>query len=849
MKAWLIDIYRHKNNLVLWLKTPDDDIRLEMPYQATVYLDASKDAETLLKKHRIKHALLRKRTYHGKEIPVFAVHPPLSSFERFVADVENESRHRLTLYNADVKPEQMFLYENNLLPFGIVEYDEGVIALKDEIPVVLSKAVVEAKIEKKVVQLSINGKAFSGDEHGILGGFIAEFRRIDPDVILMERAFFMLPQLMQRIKANGLSCPFHRWDETELKYRGGRTFFSYGSVSYRDFALRLHGRFLLDTTSAIADNCELDGIIELCQLSGTFFQQVASRSFGAVFQQSLIREMVRQDYLIPYKEKPIDQPMSMFELVKGDRVGHTFDPQTGFHTDVAEIDFSSMYPWIMYNQNISAETMQLDSGPFEDVPGLPLKISLAKKGLVPTALRKILDRRMYYKKHPSVVNNAKAAGLKWVLVSSYGYCRFREFKLGISQTHMAIGAFAREIILHAKRLAEERGFTLIHGIIDSLYLKKEGMTEADVRAFCDELEQCTGIPASFEGIFKWIVFLTSINDDKRPVPARYYGVFSNGEIKARGIEVRQRISPLVVKHFQMQVLERMAQCSTRAEMRSLLPELRALLSTTADSLPKLKGEELAFNVRVSKTDYKHDIAQRHAVEQLKKKGVQVQPGMTVRFVHTLHGVVLLDDYKGQPDAGHYRKLLERALYVLYQPFVRKDALSGQTTLERFLPKVKHIYIHAHEMPDSRFGYSERLIRKRLEGDGWTVWRGGLMNVLKDDEIYPNVKRKYERLMALLEKERPDAIETLQYYCSVHHGMPDFLCYRRGEWKFVECKLIHEQLSAKQKKCIARLQALGFPVEVHKVVDHQTKAREAEVDVISGEHTVVEEQAVIRRYLV
>jgi hypothetical protein len=78
-------------------------------------------------------------------------------------------------------------------------------------------------------------------------------------------------------------------------------------------------------------------------------------------------------------------------------------------------------------------------------------------------------------------------------------------------------------------------------------------------------------------------------------------------------------------------------------------------------------------------------------------------------------------------------------------------------------------------------------------------------------------------------------------------MPDFLCFRSGMFKFVECKLIYEQLSSRQKRCIGRLQALDFAVEVHKVVDHRTKARVAEVDVHSGERTLIESQATLARY--
>jgi len=65
-------------------------------------------------------------------------------------------------------------------------------------------------------------------------------------------------------------------------------------------------------------------------------------------------------------------------------------------------------------------------------------------------------------------------------------------------------------------------------------------------------------------------------------------------------------------------------------------------------------------------------------------------------------------------------------------------------------------------------------------------------------------------------------------------MPDFLCHHPAKgFRFVECKLGHEQLRDGQKRCIRRLQLLGFDVEVWKLVDACTKIREAAVDIESG----------------
>ena len=150
--------------------------------------------------------------------------------------------------------------------------------------------------------------------------------------------------------------------------------------------------------------------------------------------------------------------------------------------------------------------------------------------------------------------------------------------------------------------------------------------------------------------------------------------------------------------------------------------------------------------------------------------------------------------------------------------------------------VRHRYIPLSRVYKSNRRLSERIVRQRLERAGWTVWRGGALAIHRD-ECYPNVHRKYSILDELLGEK----LELLQLFCAVHHGMPDYFCHRKGEFKFVECKLGHEQLSRLQKRCIARLKAEGFTVEVHKLVFPETKLREADVDIDTHAKSVRDRQ--------
>lgn len=551
---YFIDAYRSGKFITLWHKENGLNVRTTELYRSSIYVELS--GESILKKLGINFTRVSKRTHLGKVINVLCVRVPSGMFERVVKRIEPSSKHAIKLYNADIAPEQYFMYEKRLRPFV---GEEAITLHRCRVSLTCTK--------EEITSLMLNEKAFIGDEREVLESFVSAFLEEDPDVILMKRAFSHIPFIASRMEHHKISCPFHRWDKRPIRYRGGKSFHSYGQVRFKDFAVRLNGRFLVDSGSTVGEVCDVEGIMELSELTGARFQQVASRSFGSIFQQSLLREMVEDDVLIPHKEKPVDMPMSLMDMVKGDRAGHTFDPKKGFHQDVAEIDFSSMFPWLIYNHNISSEMLASKKEPLEQVPGLPITISHAKKGYVPRAIKSLLDKRMYYKDHPTCINRKRAAGIKWVLVTSYGYLRFREFKLGVATSHMAICAYARQTIIDAAKMAEERGFQVIHGIVDCLYIKKKGIQEDEVRLLCDEIKKRFSIPTCFEGIFKWITFLPSVVDAHRPLPSSYFGAYATGRYKARGIELRRRSTPIVVKEFQEHTLDVFSNCNSRKAIR------------------------------------------------------------------------------------------------------------------------------------------------------------------------------------------------------------------------------------------------------------------------------------------
>jgi DNA polymerase elongation subunit (family B) len=647
------------------------------PYDATVY--AGTAAAPVLDAQNVTYETVTRSTVTEGSIDVLKLPvPDKRSFRSFVTFLEKTTRYRVPLYNADIDPEEQFLYRRDLRPFTKMTDDFERIE-SDAMPdlTVMHITVTPDGIQDEttpVQTINCGTNTYAGEETDILTQFARHFAAVDPDVIAMPHAFRRLPYLNRRLREHDIDVAFHRWDETPITYKGGSSFYSYGNVRYHDFAIRLHGRFLLDTTSTVGDECGVDAIMEISRLTGSRFQQAGSRSFGAAFQKSLVRELIQRDYLVPYKEKPIDEPLSMADRVKADRGGLSLDPLVGFHEDVAEIDFSSMFPWIIHNKNISAETIMSDEPPLEKAPGIPVETSWHERGIVAACVKPILDQRMRYKEDPTPRNLRRAEGLKWILVTCYGYLRFREFKLGLASSHMAICAYAREILLDAKRIAERRGFTVVHGIVDSVYVKKEAITKDEAEALCDEIEHATGIPISCDGTYDWLTFLPSIQDRDVPTPTKHYGIYRSGDVKARGILLRRSSTPELVKQFQRHTIQDFATCDEPRAIVERVPHHCSRIRSLLDGLDERSAAELAVRVKLSTTEYDHDVPQKQVVATLKERGVDLQPGMTVHYVHTTEGARLPDGYEGNPDVEAYKKQLVRALYELVQPYGVEQAV-------------------------------------------------------------------------------------------------------------------------------------------------------------------------------
>jgi DNA polymerase-2 len=357
-----------------------------------------------------------------------------------------------------------------------------------------------------------------------------------------------------------------------------------------------------------------------------------------------IERAVKDGILVPWRKSEPERYKTALQLLTVDKGGLTYQPKIGAFEGVAEIDYASMYPSLMVTRNISPETVLCPCCDNQVVPEAGYNICTKRRGLIPLTLAPLVERRRRLKdlmrgaedERTRAVYDARRTAIKWMLVSCFGYMGFRNAKFGRIEAHEAVTAFGRETLLQAKEIAEERDFQMLHALTDSLWIAKAGTTENDLRALCDAITKETQVEMSLEGVYRWIVFLSSKVKEGRPVPSRYFGVFSDGALKTRGLAHRRRDTPRYVKEVQEEMLAILSEARTLDDLRVKQSEALKLLESR---IAELERGEVDINRLIIEQVLSRDVKE-YAVEtraaiaarKLRDAGIPIHPGESVGYV-------------------------------------------------------------------------------------------------------------------------------------------------------------------------------------------------------------------------
>ncbi len=677
--GWLFDVYPSPKGITVWFIGRDGErYRAFRPYRPSFFLhvnDSDARRVTALSTRCPVVVSLgraqRQEIYSGDVWDVIQVYVhDTMRFKEAVRYFEQFLPH-FAFYNSDMLVAQLFLYETKLFPLALGDYeidDAGELIRwevndsRDALEYILppfsimslrnGNDFVPPKYQKNFqIEIAYDGTAYALEQENpveMLEALNWHFHRYDPDIVLTEYGdSSLMPVVAALSQQHKIPLLLNRDQSMGYMTTRESSFFQYGKIVHKDGAFELAGRWHIDAKNSFTvTEAELDGLFEMARLTQIPAQRQGRASIGTSMSSLQLSWAYQNNILIPSKKREPEEFKSAATLLLADRGGLIFNPPLGFHEDGAELDFVSIYPKIMVEKKVSPETVNCHCCKNTKVPELEYTICEKREGIIPATLRTVVKKRSYYKlmkkkykgKDEALFRryDGRQSALKWMLVSCFGYLGYKNARFGKIEAHESVNAFSRDAILAAKEVAETNGFEMLHAIIDCMWLKKKGATEAEYQELCRTIAERVGIDISLEGIYNWILFPASKQDPEISTANRYVGWYQNGEMKMRGIESRRHDTPKFIKTMQASMLKKMGEAHTTLELEAMLPELLEIAGEFIAVLRSGKANpmDLVLRRHITKEaeEYTNNSISAVVSKLVEGMGIHLSAGESIEFI-------------------------------------------------------------------------------------------------------------------------------------------------------------------------------------------------------------------------
>lgn len=334
--------------------------------------------------------------------------------------------------------------------------------------------------------------------------------------------------------------------------------------------------------------------------------------------------------------------------------GYVLEPTTGLHRNVWVFDFKSLYPSVIRTFNIDPVTYVPRDQQGANLIDTPAARFRREPGILPGMLNRLFPQRENARKAgDQVASNA----IKILMNSFYGVlgtpaCRFYNPDLA-----NAITSTGREMLLWSKQWFERRGFTVLYGDTDSLFVRSGIDADEEASAKGKELslqlssdlarhiEERWRLQSKLELKFEKLylkLFLPHARHSARGASKRYSGLrHDNGQLEFVGMEVVRRDWTPLAKDVQRELYLRLFRDQP---VESYLSEI---VSRVRD------GEldaDLVYRKNLRKDTAEYTATTPPHVAAARKS---TQTGRLIQYVMTTAGPEPLDNVQHPLDREHY----------------------------------------------------------------------------------------------------------------------------------------------------------------------------------------------------
>jgi DNA polymerase-2 len=339
--------------------------------------------------------------------------------------------------------------------------------------------------------------------------------------------------------------------------------------------------------------------------------------------------------------------------------GYVMESKPGLYDNVLVFDFKSLYPSIIRTFNIDPLTLARAPTDAASVVRAPNGACFRRDlvGIIPELLTQLASERERAK---TAGNAVKSNAIKILMNSFYGVLGAGASRLFSPDVANAVTHFGQRLIRRAAEAARSRGYEVIYGDTDSLFVDpKETDTQraqalgerlcveigADVSAGIEKEFGCRSVlELEFEKLYRRF-FLPEIRGGKVGSKKRYaglVGVDGREEIEFVGLESVRRDWSEVSKRFQHGLLQRVFHDEAVDDfIRGFVADLR---NGRFDDLLVYKKAIRKGLADYTKTTPPHVKAARKLAET---------PRGIIAYVMTTNGPEPVENLTGSPDYEHY----------------------------------------------------------------------------------------------------------------------------------------------------------------------------------------------------
>ncbi|MEX2716977.1 MAG: DNA-directed DNA polymerase I [Candidatus Sigynarchaeum springense] len=458
--------------------------------------------------------------------------------------------------------------------------------------------------------------------------------------------------------------------EKKFAFEGGISELSFLDLVYYNWR---DGMLTLELTR-FKSNLTLNLVITLMRICRLPMNEIVRTWVSAWVKQLLVWEHRKRGYVVPNQSDIQARDVKRDKLVasqliaddqdaeaeaeadEDDELGgkrfegaFVLDPKPGVYFDVIVMDFSSLYPSIIKEWNLSYETINCSckSCTKRQVPGMPHVVCGDRIGIMSLVTGVIRDLRVLYFKPKAKKNpfyNVLQAALKVLINASYGVYgaeTFALYCLPVAESTTAIGRYS---IKNTIEKATSIGATVLYGDSDSVFLINPGPDKVKILSAWADKE--LHLELDVDKAYKFL----ALSSRKK----NYLGVFKNGEIDIKGLVGKKSNTPAFIRDAFFQFTEIIKDIAGEEDFKARKESIKAFIRQCWSRIKKNQFplESYAIKVQLQSKIVKqitdpnpptlkiqHLMAARE-LYQLKK--VKFEAGQSFAFVKVKSGAKALE---------------------------------------------------------------------------------------------------------------------------------------------------------------------------------------------------------------